>query len=325
MAIGDGKEGGKVRAARFTALGALERAATIETLARIGIIAALALACGACAHNGSATGGRPAASERPANRAPDVDSVTVGLWHLDETGGAHVTDAGPKILDGTAGLETRTDFGRFGRARLFTRALDSFVLIPYSPALETRAGFAIEAWVRLASLGAYEDTPIACRWVAQTADHSWVFSVTGRQLAPPIVTNASPGDHAALVRAGPAGLLMFAFQPEEAGAPRVYFSTQPLELDRWIHVAATYDGAVVRLWLNGDLDAQYASPGRIRPSQAPLEMGNALDPRILSTFGGDLRAMLARDPTPYYAFEGAIDEVRLSSVARERFESVRRP
>ena len=90
-------------------------------------------------------------------------------------------------------------------------------------------------------------------------------------------------------------------------------------------MAASYDGRVVKLWIDGRLDAQYASLGRIRSTQAPLEIGNTIDPHVLSTFGGDLRASNTADPTPYYAFDGSIDEVRLSNVPRSAFESVKRP
>ena len=226
---------------------------------------------------------------------------------------------------GVAGQDTRCDYGRFGRARVFTISLDSFVEVPFNPALETPLAFTIEAWVRPNSYGSYEDTPIAARWTAQNADHSWIFSIVGNQFRPPIVPNSSPGDHATLVGAATAGTLYFAFQPADAGVPRAYYSTRAIETARWTHVAATYDGNVVRLWIDGKLDSQYASLGRIRSTPAPLEIGNTIDPRVLSTFGGDLRASNATDPTPYYAFDGMIDEVRLSSAARDSFETVRRP
>lgn len=272
---------------------------------------------------GCAHGAHVAAASRSARSVPDADSVTIALWHMDETGGTRVADAGPFRLEGIAGLESSTSFGRYGRARVFTHSLDSFVEVPYNPTLEARDGFTIEAWVWLSSFGTWEDTPIAARWVPSTGDRSWLFSVVGRRLTPPAAPAVSPGDHADLIGLAGTGMLMFAFLSEDAGSPRAYVSTRPLTLGRWTHVAATFDGAVVRLWIDGVLDAQYASVGHLRASQAPLQIGNAVDPRWLSTFGGDLRADQARDPIPYYAFDGMIDEVRLSSAARVDFESVR--
>src|SRR5207247_661349 len=51
--------------------------------------------------------------------AAQPDSITVGLWHLDEAKGGTVADAGPFRLHGTAGPSTRPDFGRFGNGRTF--------------------------------------------------------------------------------------------------------------------------------------------------------------------------------------------------------------
>jgi len=285
----------------------------------------VALALAAAAGLGSCAHGTPGVDTGPRAIAPAPDSVTIGLWHMEETGGQHVGDSGPFRLDGTAGLDTRTDFGRYGRTRQFTSSLDSFIQMEYNPTLEARDGFTIEAWVWVTAYGTWEDSPIAARWVTSTGDRSWLFSIVGQKLTPPLAPAVSPGEHATLVGVAATGALMFAYVPEEAGGPRAYFSTRPIELSRWTHVAATFDGQVVRIWIDGMLDAQYASKGSIRPSRAPLQIGNTIDPHWLSTFGGDLRADQARDPNPYYAFVGMIDEVRLSSSARTQFESVRKP
>ena len=242
-------------------------------------IAALAVvaACAGCAHQGAL--GISRAGRAPRRESIGADSVTVALWSMNETGGPRAIDSGAHGLDGISGLETRTDFGRFGRARVFRHSLDSFVFVPSSPDLDTPRDFTIEAWVNLSTYGDYEDTPIAARWVPQTGERSWLFTVVGRRLVPPVVPTASPGDHADLLAHAGTGLLLFAFQPADAGAARAYTSARPVELGRWTHVAATYDGATVRIWINGSLDVQYASPGAIRRSDAPLELGNALDPR----------------------------------------------
>jgi hypothetical protein len=287
----------------------------------VALIAALAL--GGCAHGGPATGAHAAGKGNDAASAPAADSVTIALWRMDETAGTRVADSGPFRLEGVAGLDTRTSFGRYGRARVFTRSIDSFAQVPWNPELEAPDGFTIEAWIWLNSYGTWEDTPIAGRWFGSTGDRSWLFSVVGQSFRPPFAPAVSPGDHSDLVGLASNGLLMFAFLPEDAGSPRPYYSSRPIELQRWTHVAATFDGSVVRLWIDGVLDAQYASVGHLRASQAPLQIGNAIDPRFLSSFGGDLRADPARLSNPFYAFDGMIDELRLSSAARTDFGSAR--
>ena len=66
-------------------------------------------------------------------------------------------------------------------------------------------------------------------------------------------------------------------------------------------------------------DAQFATRARVQTSDAPLLVGNYLDARRLSSFSGELRVDPASDQTPYYALEGLIDELRISSVARTEF------
>jgi hypothetical protein len=278
------------------------------------LVLAAAAACG-CAH------GPPASHGTDAAPAIVADSVTVGLWRLDETGGLLVGDAGRFRLAGRAGIDTRTDFGRIRGARLFTRSIDSFVYLPYAPVLETRDGITVEAWIYLNAYGQYEDTPVAMRWTQQANEQSWMFSVLGLDTRPPIARLVGPGYHNALIApaAGGKGKLMFAFQPEDASPPRAYFSTRAIPLGKWVHVAVSFDEALVRLWIDGELDGQFATRGAIRSTRAALVIGNYIDPRWLSDLGGDLRVTTAPDMNPYYAFDGFIDELRISSEARPDF------
>jgi hypothetical protein len=86
-------------------------------------------------------------------------------------------------------------------------------------------------------------------------------------------------------------------------------------------VAATVDGEIVRLYIDGRLDVQVAVPNGIHRSDAPLVVGNVLDPRKLTEFGSDLRMDPNNLPLPYYALNGSVDELRLSNAARTSFES----
>jgi hypothetical protein len=240
---------------------------------------------------------------------------------MDEAVGLKVADAGPFRLDGVAGVDTRSDYGRIGRARSFAASINSFVFVPYNPVLEAGNGFTVEAWVDPSAYGQYEDTPIASRFSPEALQSSWLFSIVGRNQA--FSTQPSPGDHLALVQSATYGKLMFAFAPDDATPTRVYFSTRPIELDRWTHVAVTYDGQVVRLFIDGQLDAQYASPGKVRRTDAPLVIGNYFDPRYLTNFSGDLKMGPTVDQYPYYAFVGLIDDLRISSAARANFPYAR--
>lgn len=252
--------------------------------------------------------------------APVADSGTIALWRLDENGGTRAADSGPAHLDGIAGSDTRTEFGRYRSARRFERSTDSWVIVPFAPAFEGRRGFTIEAWVRVDSVAIHEMQVIAARWSPVPNQQAWVFGVSGRNLAPPDVP-LSPGWFRSLVGFAPPQRLVFGYQPLLAGAARGFFSTTDLPLGRWVHVAASLDGEVVRLFVDGQLDAQFQTTGPTRPTESPLLLGSAFDPRHLTSFGGDLRMDPNAAITVYYPLVGALDEVRLSSVARMRFES----
>lgn len=288
---------------------------------------ALALLAAGCASGGGGKGAGGTKTPQASLAPPPADSATVLLWHLDEGTGYRLVDAGPRRLDGVAGLDTRIDLGHLHGARTFTRTVDSFLYSEFRPQLETPRTMTVEAWIRIDAVGQYEDTPIAMRWNPRAAEQSWVFSVGGLNVQPPITTLPSPGDHANLLLTGfqnrATGKLMFSFMPKAAGEPRTVVSNQLLDLRRWIHVAATYDGQVVCLFINGRLDAQVAASGEIRASEAPLLCGNAFDTRQLTTITGTLQLAPEYDHNPYYAFQGSIDELRISNVARTSFPYVR--
>jgi len=274
-------------------------------LLRASLAALLLAGCG-----GSRAHVRPHAPWVPAS-PPAPDSAAVGVWHLDENGGTRVGDAGPFRLDGTAGIDTRTDFGRFRSARVFERATDSFLLVPYDPVMDVRGSFTVEAWINLAA-SPINLQVIAARWTPVPNEQSWVLGVSGAAVETawfPLLTAGAPAQR-----------LLFGFVPAHAGSERGYVSNTALPLGHWVHVAASVDGELVRLYVDGRLDAQYVNTNTIRPSPAPLVVGNAIDPRRLTSFGGDLRLDAGVGSPVAYPFIGLIDEVRLSSSARTRFE-----
>jgi hypothetical protein len=79
-------------------------------------------------------------------------------------------------------------------------------------------------------------------------------------------------------------------------------ATPVLRAGEWHHVAGVFDGAEVRLFVDGQQVAAAPGKGTRRPNTLPLYVG--ADP--------------AADGTPMSFFTGRIDDVRLSSVARYR-------
>lgn len=258
----------------------------------------------------------PGAATFALAQPPAPDSATVGLWRLDEAAGLEIADSGPRHVDGFVGRDTRPEYARFGGGRRFGHSLYSYAVVPYSPALETGAQFSLEAWVQPTGYSAFESSAIAARWSREANQQSWYLGLVGDQSGAVRFGRVSPGTFADLTGAAGVGVLLFGLQPAAAGQARAFTSTGPLPLDRWTHVAVTFDGALVRIFIDGHLDAQYAFAGRIRASEAPVLLGNALDTSWFVYNEGSVRLEPAVDAYPYYAFEGVIDEVRLSDVAR---------
>jgi hypothetical protein len=86
--------------------------------------------------------------------------------------------------------------------------------------------------------------------------------------------------------------------PESAGYARIGFidqkvaSAPPLPLNTWTHVALTYDGASMQLYVNGVPRASSALTGSITTSTEPLRIGGT------TAFASEY-------------FSGLIDEVRV--------------
>lgn len=81
--------------------------------------------------------------------------------------------------------------------------------------------------------------------------------------------------------------------PAVTWEPRVS-SPAPPPLHRWTHVVATWDGARLRLYLNGELQAETERTGSPNPNPYPVMIGNFEYP---SCHGGN--------------FGGLLDEVRI--------------
>ncbi len=74
----------------------------------------------------------------------------------------------------------------------------------------------------------------------------------------------------------------------------------PITYDQWHHVAATFDGSNIKLWMDGELKGTYNRPGTISKNSNPIKIGG----RSTST------------TTCTSPFSGNIDEVRLSNTVR---------
>ncbi len=169
----------------------------------------------------------------------------VGAWGFDEANGTSVLDASGQSNNGTLAGATRTADGRFGGALTFNGTSHS-VTVPDSNSLDLTAGMTLEAWVN------------------------------------PVAGGGSYGWHQAVLKERPAGMAYGLYTTADTGRPSAHaftsgerqaHSSTALPLNSWSHVAATYDGTTVRVWVNGVETGSAAAPAPIVTSTGVLRFG----------------------------------------------------
>ncbi|HET9681388.1 MAG TPA: LamG-like jellyroll fold domain-containing protein, partial [Candidatus Limnocylindrales bacterium] len=188
-------------------------------------------------------------------------------------------------------------FARNGDA-LALAGTDGYVLFGNPPALKLSA-YTIEMWLRRDGTGVGTNTgaggiadlvPLFSKGRADTEDPT-------RDINYIVGVSASTGVLGADFEEGPSGASPSLNHP--------VLGTTPLTVGTWYHVAATYDGATWRLYVNGNLDGQLAVSRPVASSSdAPVALGTAMTTAV---------------PAAGF-FQGVCDEVRVWSVARSQAE-----
>ncbi len=211
------------------------------------------------------TADEPTSTLRCGGSSDDV----LGYWPLDELSGADpVVDLGPLGNDGrNEGAETIAD-GRFGRAMRFDG--DDDIVID-GDGLQPRHGLTMTAWVRPARLDAEWNTVVSKGGAADALDRYWLgYYDRG------VRVHVSDG-----------------IDDTRVTDDRDYGS----HVDRWHHLAATYDGeaGLVTIYVDGRATYQATgAPAQLGYDGAPLRIG-----------------MDTNWSAPGWGFVGDIDEVKL--------------
>jgi chitodextrinase len=186
----------------------------------------------------------------------------VAAYSFNEGTGATVADSSGLGNTGTVANTTWTTSGKFGNALVFNGS-SSFVTINDSGSLHLTTGMTLEAWVN--------PTTVSSAWrdVIYKGNDSYYLEGTSDNSSRP----AGGGTW---------------------GASPVY-GTAALTANTWAYLALTYDGANLRLYVNGAQVASQARTGNIASSTNPLQIGGD------SIYG--------------QYFQGTIDEVRVYNVA----------
>ncbi|MEU1385856.1 MULTISPECIES: LamG-like jellyroll fold domain-containing protein [unclassified Nonomuraea] len=216
---------------------------------------------GAATHN--VTAPATAATYTATYQQSQVPDGLVAAYGMDAGAGTAVADASGKGNNGTAANTTWSLTGRYGQALSFD-GTSSWVTVADSSSLRLTNGMTLEAWVRPSSV---------------TGWRTVLMKEFGADLA------------YAIMGSGGSGPAAFIYTSSGANAP----AASNLPLNTWSHVAATYDGSTLRMFVNGTQVATNPTVGNLRTGTSPLRIGG-------NSGSGEY-------------FSGLIDEVRVYNKA----------
>jgi hypothetical protein len=167
----------------------------------------------------------------------------VAAYGFNEGTGTAVADASGRGNNGSVSGATWTTSGRFGSALTFN-GTSAWVSVPHNASLDLTTGMTIEAWVYPTSVTGWRTV------VMKEAPNSLAYTLYS-------VNGASRASGWAQVGSSD------------------YFvnATSNLAVNTWTHLAYTYDGTTLRLFVNGTQVAAAAGPAALAASTGVLRIG----------------------------------------------------
>ncbi len=184
----------------------------------------------------------------------------VAAYNFNEGSGTLLTDLSGNANNGTISGATWTTSGKYGNALSFN-GTNALVTVNNAPSLQLTSAMTLEAWVY--------PTTVSNTWrdVIYKGNDNYYLEGTSSNSSRPA-----------------AGAIL-------GGVYGEVYGTAALTANTWAHLAVTYNGATMQLYVNGVQVASHAQTGAIATSTNPLQIGGD------SLYG------------QYFA--GRIDEVRI--------------
>ncbi len=173
---------------------------------------------------------------------PPPASGLVAAYGFNAGSGVTVADSSGRGNAGTASGPTWSSSGRYGSALSFD-GVNDWVTVQDSASLDLSAGMTVEAWVRPTRLGGWRTV------AAKERTGGLVYGLYGDQAG-----------------GRPLGQV-------DIGGERNAVGTASLPLNAWSHLATTFDGSVVRLYVNGVLVGSLPFSGSMAASTGAMRIG----------------------------------------------------
>jgi hypothetical protein len=174
----------------------------------------------------------------------DRTAPAVGLvaaYGFNEGLGLTANDASGTGNNGALAGPVWNAAGRFGQALSFD-GINDWVTVPDANSLDLTTGLTVEAWVRPTDLSGWRTV------VIKEIGGGEAYTLYASEGSVPVAYINVSGD---------------------LDAP----GTTSLTLNTWTHLAATYDNAALRLYVNGSQVGSRALTGSIIPTSGPLRIG----------------------------------------------------
>ena len=185
----------------------------------------------------------------------------IAAYGFEEGGGTTTADSSGRGHTGTVSGVTWVTTGRFGKALSFD-GVNDLVNVADSNALDLTSAMTLEAWIRPTSATDYRSVVIKER------SGGLVYSMYSSSDTPP-----------------PSGWVRIGTADYSVNGPGA------IPTNTWTHIAVTFGGGSLRLYVNGTLVTTVSRTGSIATSTSPLRIGG-------NTIWGEY-------------FSGLIDEVRI--------------
>ncbi len=167
----------------------------------------------------------------------------VAAYSFDEGTGTTVADRSGHNNNGTLNNVAWSQAGVFGSAGSFNGTSTSFVTVPDSNSLDLTNGMTVEAWVRPNALSGWSTVAFK----EQPGNYAYgLYANTGTSRPSANAVTVSDND---------------------------LRGTSQIPLNTWTHLAMTYDGTVLALYVNGSQVATMLTNGPIVTSSGALKIG----------------------------------------------------